>query len=221
MRSNGWRWPIPHVSFTVADEGRTPVRLSAAQGELLDARLTRLGALMGREFSDNCDPRPGRARPGPPVRPYRPADAQPPDRPPPVPVRQRPSGPRQAAGRRRTRSLRRFPGPRPPSHAGAFPGNPPGGSGRQRPSGQGGGPLPRFSPGARPDRQRAAGTLSPKRGTAPPTRSRPPPSTPSPPASRRRPSVTRRRISATVSAAGDPPTCRAIWPTRWRPTRPR
>jgi DNA mismatch repair protein MutL len=46
----------PHVSFTVADEGRTPVRLSAAQGELLDARLTRLGALMGREFSDNSIP---------------------------------------------------------------------------------------------------------------------------------------------------------------------
>jgi DNA mismatch repair protein MutL len=46
----------PHVSFTVADEGRTPVRLSAAQGELLDARLTRLGALMGREFSDNAIP---------------------------------------------------------------------------------------------------------------------------------------------------------------------
>src|SRR3954470_8931942 len=45
-----------HVSFTVADEGRTPVRLSAAQGELLDARLTRLGALMGREFSDNAIP---------------------------------------------------------------------------------------------------------------------------------------------------------------------
>lgn len=46
----------PGVSFSVTGDGRTPVRLSSAQGELLDARLTRLGALMGREFSDNAIP---------------------------------------------------------------------------------------------------------------------------------------------------------------------
>ncbi|EWY36864.1 DNA mismatch repair protein MutL [Skermanella stibiiresistens SB22] len=46
----------PGVSFTVTGDGRTPLRLSATQGELLDARLTRLGALMGREFSDNAVP---------------------------------------------------------------------------------------------------------------------------------------------------------------------
>ncbi|WP_158044230.1 DNA mismatch repair endonuclease MutL [Skermanella pratensis] len=46
----------PGVSFSVSGDARTPIRLSASQGELLDARLTRLGALMGREFSDNAIP---------------------------------------------------------------------------------------------------------------------------------------------------------------------
>ena len=61
------------------------------------------------------------------------------------------------------------------------------------------------------------------RATAPPPPSRRRPSAPSPPAWRRRPHATRsrRRISATVSAAGDPHTCRAIWPTRWRPIKRR
>jgi DNA mismatch repair protein MutL len=46
----------PLVSFTLADGGRFPVRVSAAQGELLDARLARLGDLMGRDFAENSVP---------------------------------------------------------------------------------------------------------------------------------------------------------------------
>ena len=46
----------PKVAFTLADDARSMLRLSAAQGELLDARLTRLGALMGRDFQENAVP---------------------------------------------------------------------------------------------------------------------------------------------------------------------
>lgn len=46
----------PAVAFTLADDARTTLRLSAAQGDLLDARLSRLGGLMGREFQDNAVP---------------------------------------------------------------------------------------------------------------------------------------------------------------------
>lgn len=46
----------PGVAFTLSDEGRSGLRLSAAQGDLLDARLARLGALMGRDFQDNAVP---------------------------------------------------------------------------------------------------------------------------------------------------------------------
>ena len=44
----------PAVSFTVADERGVRLRLDAAQGELLDARLRRLSDVMGREFADNA-----------------------------------------------------------------------------------------------------------------------------------------------------------------------
>ena len=44
----------PHVAFTVTDEGRTPVRLTANSGEEEAARLVRLGAVLGREFQDNA-----------------------------------------------------------------------------------------------------------------------------------------------------------------------
>ena len=44
----------PEIGFTVADETRTPVRLSAAQGELLDGRLARLSAILGRDFAENA-----------------------------------------------------------------------------------------------------------------------------------------------------------------------
>jgi DNA mismatch repair protein MutL len=46
----------PDIGFTLGDGSRTPVRLGAAQGDLLDARLSRLGAVMGREFEDNTLP---------------------------------------------------------------------------------------------------------------------------------------------------------------------
>jgi DNA mismatch repair protein MutL len=44
----------PNIGFTLGDGSRTPVRLGAAQGDLLDARLSRLGAVIGREFEDNA-----------------------------------------------------------------------------------------------------------------------------------------------------------------------
>ncbi len=44
----------PDIAFTLGDGTRTPVRLGATQGNLLDARLARLGAVMGREFEDNA-----------------------------------------------------------------------------------------------------------------------------------------------------------------------
>jgi len=46
----------PGVSFTLNDGDRDRIRLNAAQGELLDSRLTRLGAIMGRDFMDNALP---------------------------------------------------------------------------------------------------------------------------------------------------------------------
>jgi DNA mismatch repair protein MutL len=49
----------PGVAFTLSDGAggsRSGLRLTAAQGELLDARLTRLGALMGRDFQENAIP---------------------------------------------------------------------------------------------------------------------------------------------------------------------
>ncbi len=44
----------PEIGFTLTDESRTPVRLSAAQGDLLDTRLARLAAILGREFAENA-----------------------------------------------------------------------------------------------------------------------------------------------------------------------
>jgi DNA mismatch repair protein MutL len=46
----------PHVAFTVTDEGRTPVRLTSNSGEEEAARLSRLGAVLGREFQENAIP---------------------------------------------------------------------------------------------------------------------------------------------------------------------
>ena len=42
------------VAFTLSDGTRNLIRLTQPQGELLDARLERLGAIMGREFADNA-----------------------------------------------------------------------------------------------------------------------------------------------------------------------
>lgn len=43
----------PGVGFTLADEKRTVIRLSPAQGDLFHQRLDRLGDVMGRAFFDN------------------------------------------------------------------------------------------------------------------------------------------------------------------------
>ncbi|HJO96967.1 MAG: DNA mismatch repair endonuclease MutL [Rhodospirillales bacterium] len=42
------------VAFSLGDGTRSLIRLTAPQGELFDARLERLGAIMGREFADNA-----------------------------------------------------------------------------------------------------------------------------------------------------------------------
>ncbi|HEY9079243.1 DNA mismatch repair endonuclease MutL [Magnetovibrio sp.] len=44
----------PGVGFTLADGTRTVLRYAPAQGDLFTQRLDRLGAIMGREFSDNA-----------------------------------------------------------------------------------------------------------------------------------------------------------------------
>ncbi|WP_425403419.1 DNA mismatch repair endonuclease MutL [Hwanghaeella sp.] len=46
----------PDVSFSLHDGNRERIRLRAEQGELLDARLARLGGIMGREFMENALP---------------------------------------------------------------------------------------------------------------------------------------------------------------------
>lgn len=43
----------PAIAFTLADEKRVALRVNAAQGDLFEAWLDRLGAIMGRDFSDN------------------------------------------------------------------------------------------------------------------------------------------------------------------------
>ena len=44
----------PNVGFSVSDEKGKRLRLDAAQGDLLDARLARLSDVMGREFAENA-----------------------------------------------------------------------------------------------------------------------------------------------------------------------
>lgn len=44
----------PGVAFTLSDGTRTVIRLAPAQGDLFTQRLDRLGAIMGRDFSDNA-----------------------------------------------------------------------------------------------------------------------------------------------------------------------
>ena len=46
----------PDVSFTLIDGERTKIKLEATQGDLLDARLRRLGGIMGKEFAENALP---------------------------------------------------------------------------------------------------------------------------------------------------------------------
>ncbi|WP_339633892.1 DNA mismatch repair endonuclease MutL [uncultured Sneathiella sp.] len=45
---------FPSISFTLADENRTALRVTGAEGDLFDSWLGRLGAVMGREFSENA-----------------------------------------------------------------------------------------------------------------------------------------------------------------------
>ncbi|MBL4666182.1 MAG: DNA mismatch repair endonuclease MutL [Sneathiella sp.] len=44
----------PAIAFSLSDEKRTALKVSAAQGDLFEAWLDRLGAIMGREFSENA-----------------------------------------------------------------------------------------------------------------------------------------------------------------------
>jgi len=44
----------PDIGFTLHDGARERLRLDACDGDLLDARLARLGAVMGREFAQNA-----------------------------------------------------------------------------------------------------------------------------------------------------------------------
>ena len=46
----------PLVAFSLADGTRAAVKLAAYQSDLLDARLARLGTIMGREFAENALP---------------------------------------------------------------------------------------------------------------------------------------------------------------------
>ena len=44
----------PEIAFTLNDGARDVIKLPAQSGDLFDARLARLGAIMGREFQDNA-----------------------------------------------------------------------------------------------------------------------------------------------------------------------
>ncbi len=44
----------PGIGFSLSDGERSLLQLNPAQGELLDSRLERLGAIMGRDFADNA-----------------------------------------------------------------------------------------------------------------------------------------------------------------------
>jgi len=46
----------PGIAFTLSDESRNLLRLTAAEGDLFDVRLHRLGAVMGRDFAENALP---------------------------------------------------------------------------------------------------------------------------------------------------------------------
>ncbi len=46
----------PEVGFTVSDESRAVLRLPPSEGDLFEARLARLSAVMGRDFAENALP---------------------------------------------------------------------------------------------------------------------------------------------------------------------
>ncbi len=45
---------FPQVGFALSDGNRTTLRLTAATGDLFDARLARLGAILGKDFAENA-----------------------------------------------------------------------------------------------------------------------------------------------------------------------
>ena len=45
---------FPAIAFTLADDNRMALRVNAAQGDLFEAWADRLGAIMGRDFTDNA-----------------------------------------------------------------------------------------------------------------------------------------------------------------------
>ncbi|MAZ02989.1 MAG: DNA mismatch repair endonuclease MutL [Sneathiella sp.] len=45
---------FPSISFTLADENRTALRVTGAEGDLFDGWLGRLGSIMGRDFAENA-----------------------------------------------------------------------------------------------------------------------------------------------------------------------
>ncbi|MCG8594763.1 MAG: DNA mismatch repair endonuclease MutL, partial [Kiloniellales bacterium] len=45
---------FPQVGFSLSDGSRTTLRLTAAEGVLVDARLQRLGAILGKDFAENA-----------------------------------------------------------------------------------------------------------------------------------------------------------------------
>ena len=45
---------FPQVGFSLSDGQRTTLRLGAAAGDLFDARLARLGAILGKDFAENA-----------------------------------------------------------------------------------------------------------------------------------------------------------------------
>jgi DNA mismatch repair protein MutL len=46
----------PKISFSLSGDGKTLCRFDGAQGELMDARMARLSAILGRDFADNSMP---------------------------------------------------------------------------------------------------------------------------------------------------------------------
>jgi DNA mismatch repair protein MutL len=46
----------PEIAFSLSDGDRAALRLNAVQGDLFEARLSRLSAVMGRDFADNAVP---------------------------------------------------------------------------------------------------------------------------------------------------------------------
>jgi len=46
----------PTISFSLTSDGKTLCRFDSAQGELMDARMLRLAAILGRDFTDNSLP---------------------------------------------------------------------------------------------------------------------------------------------------------------------